>query len=79
MGIKGFFAAVAIAFGLCIITWVLALWFTGASVDYRYDAGSGLIALYLAPEAGVSIQWSEQGYSAWVWTPESNLKVWPGE
>jgi hypothetical protein len=78
-GIKDYLAVIAIAFGLCVTTWGMALWLTGAKVHYRNYADSGLIALHLTQEAGVSIQWSEQGYSAWIWTPESNRRWWPGE
>ncbi len=80
MGIKAHLAATTIAFGLCIMTWGIALWLTGARVDYRSDPDSSLVALYLTPKTGVSIQWwSEQGQSVWFWTPESNVRVWPGE
>lgn len=61
MRIKGYLSAAAITFGLCIVTWVLALWLTGARVDYRSDTASSLVALYLTSKTGVSIQWSKQG------------------
>jgi hypothetical protein len=76
-GIKKYLAILSIVFALCVVTWGFILWLTGARVDYRNDSDSGLVALYLAPGAGVSFQWSEQGYTAWVWTPESNRRVWP--
>lgn len=61
-GNKKYLAILSVAFALCAVTWILALWLTGARLDYRNDTNSGLVALYLAPEAGVSLQWSEQGY-----------------
>lgn len=72
-------AILGMALALCIVSWFFALWLTGAKVDYRTDANSGLIALSLAPEAGLSFQWSEQGYSAWAWSPNGNRRLWPEE
>jgi hypothetical protein len=66
-------------FILCTITWGFALWFTGARVDFRLDVDSGLVAIHLAPERGASFQCSGQGCSLWLWTPNSNRRVWSVE
>jgi hypothetical protein len=79
MGFRQYAAILVVVCVLCTLTWLSALWLTRARVDFRLDSDSGLVALYLAPESGVSLQWSEQGYSAWAWTPESNRRLWPGE
>lgn len=63
---------------LCIGIWIFALWKTGATVDYRADVDSGLVALRLAPDSGVSYQWSVNGYSLWYWTPARNVRLWSG-
>jgi hypothetical protein len=76
---KKYLVSLSIAIGLCVLTWAVALWVTGARIDLRTEVGSGFIALRFSRMAGVSIQWSEQGYSTWLWTPESNRRLWPGD
>lgn len=71
-------AAVAITFGLCIVTWILALWLTGARLDARLDNSSGLVALYLTQQTGASFQCSGQGCSVWIWRGEDNRRLSPG-
>jgi hypothetical protein len=56
--------------------WLFVLWQTGARLDYRQDQYGGFVALRLAPQAGVSWQWSAQGQSVWVWTPGVSRWGW---
>ena len=78
MNIKDFFIALIIALILSALTW-FALWYTGAKFDYRSDADTGFVALRIAPETGISYQWSKRGYSVWFWTPDSNTRLLPVE
>lgn len=69
--------ALTISFAAILTTWLFALWHTGVHLNYRNDQDSGLAAFYLAPEAGVSLQWSATGYSVWVWRGEANVRaIW---
>ena len=63
----------------CIVIWVFSLWVIGAKLDYRSDAQSSFIALRLAPQTGISFQWSDRGQSIWFWTPEENRRLWISE
>jgi hypothetical protein len=79
MTLKHIIAILTASFLICVLTWLGALYLTGAQIDYRSDAGSGFIALRLAPEAGLSYQWSTTGQSVWFWRPDRNRRLWPVE
>jgi hypothetical protein len=68
-----------VAFLLMCSIWIFALWDTGATLEYHNDNQSGFVALRLAPQVGLSFQWSEQGQSVWFWTPGNNRRLWPTE
>lgn len=72
-------AILAVSLTVCLVTWTWSLWVTGARFDYRSDQQGGFVALRLAPEAGISYQWSDTGRSVWFWRPGENRRVWPGE
>jgi hypothetical protein len=78
-GTKKYLVSLSIAIGLCVLTWTTALWVTRARIDLRPESDSGFIALRFSRMAGVSIQWSEQGYSAWLWTPDRNERLWSND
>lgn len=64
---------------VCFLIWLFALWYTGAWLDYRNDVDGGLLALRLAPQTGISVQWSNNGQSVWFWRGEENRRLWPSE
>lgn len=72
-------AVLAFSSLICLDTWLGALWYTGARIDHRADQAGGFVALRLAPEAGISYQWSRTGKSVWFWRPGENLRLWPGD
>lgn len=74
--IKQLAAMLAISLVFMLTVWGWALWYTGARLDYRPDKNGALTALRLAPQAGLSYQWSSQGASIWLWTPDMNTRLW---
>lgn len=72
-------AGLAASVLLCAAIWIFALWSTGASLERWGVAGGGFIALRLAPQAGLSYQWSDHGQSIWAWRGELNRRLWASE
>lgn len=75
--IKQLLVVLVVSIVLCISIWSFAFWYTGVKFDYRADETSGFLALRLAPDAGLSYQWSDTGQSIWYWTAARNIRVWP--
>jgi len=77
MNIKQLSIILIVSIFLCIGIWSFALWKTGATVDYRAGEDSGLVALRLALDSGLSYQWHTNSQSVWFWTPAKSVRLWP--
>jgi hypothetical protein len=75
--IRQLLIALLVSFCLLLSNCGLAYWYTGARFDYQSDKDGGLVALHLAPKAGLSLQWSATEYSVWIWRGEANVRaIW---
>ena len=70
---------IAVLLSLCLLvsSCGFAYWYTGARLDYRNNKDGGLVALQLAPTAGLSLQWGHRSYSFWIWRGGNNVRaIW---